>query len=104
MALPSKKTSSPLLEGETLGARVLRNRLLGVRKEERLSSSRKEREWSLLLDALEGIARKPLYRAKENGRNQYVFCDHLRRFEQSVGDLPAVGGIEASTRSATRMT
>ena len=79
MALPSKKTSSPLLEGETLGARVLRNRLLGVRKEERLSSSRKEREWSLLLDALEGIARKPLYRAKEE--------DALVRSELS-GALP----------------
>jgi diguanylate cyclase (GGDEF)-like protein len=24
-----------------------------------------------------------LYRAKEGGRDQYVFCDHLRRFEQS---------------------
>ena len=27
-----------------------------------------------------------LYRAKENGRNRYVFCDSLRRFEMVSGD------------------
>ena len=27
-----------------------------------------------------------LNRAKENGKNQYVFCDHLRRFEQNNSD------------------
>jgi diguanylate cyclase (GGDEF)-like protein len=27
-----------------------------------------------------------LYRAKENGRNRYAFCDTLRRFESAAGD------------------
>ena len=35
-----------------------------------------------------------LYRAKENGRNRYVFCDSLQRFELSENEQPPRGNID----------
>ena len=35
-----------------------------------------------------------LYRAKENGRNCYVFCDSLQRFELSEQHQPSLGDID----------
>ena len=54
-----------------------------------------ENESGYTYNQLFGNADWALYRAKENGKDQYVFCDHLRRFEQSQGGLPASGAIDA---------
>lgn len=36
-----------------------------------------------------------LYQAKQNGRNQYVFCDNLRRYAQAVPAAPETADIDA---------
>lgn len=36
-----------------------------------------------------------LYQAKQNGRNQYVFCDNLRRYAQTVPAAPETADIDA---------
>lgn len=36
-----------------------------------------------------------LYQAKQNGRNQYVFCDNLRRYAQAVPATPETADIDA---------
>ena len=35
-----------------------------------------------------------LYQAKQNGRNQYVFCDNLRRYAQAVPAAPETADID----------
>lgn len=36
-----------------------------------------------------------MYQAKQNGRNQYVFCDNLRRYAQTVPAAPETADIDA---------
>lgn len=36
-----------------------------------------------------------MYQAKQNGRNQYVFCDNLRRYAQAVPAAPETADIDA---------
>lgn len=36
-----------------------------------------------------------LYQAKQNGRNQYVFCDNLRRYAQALPAAPETADIDA---------
>ena len=36
-----------------------------------------------------------LYQAKNNGRNQYVFCDNLRRYTETAPEQPEDPGIDA---------
>ena len=54
-----------------------------------------ENESGYTFDQLFGNADWALYRAKENGKDQYAFCDNLRRFELTKKDLPANGSIDA---------
>ena len=48
-----------------------------------------ENEAGYTYDQLFGNADWALYQAKENGRDRYVFCDNLRRFEMVEETLPA---------------
>ena len=54
-----------------------------------------ENENGYTFDQLFENADWALYQAKDNGKDQYVFCDHLRRFEQTPDDLAPLDGIEA---------